>query len=406
MRSLASAVIVMALVGCSDNTTSSDIETGPGDFENERLSISNNEDELGTRVTYTDEEVPVEGGSPKSAAAAAFSLRLIAEVSPPEHEGQVLQATSVDMQGNFAIVSYAMRGPSYLGGLDVFNITNTRRPVLQSSVVFEDSDVNSAAYFDGYVHMAQATGDPAFEYPSAFELLRLQGHNLILEDNRRVGLTSFAGTAIESTGARVYSTSGNTGGLTVTSTSSWQAEAFHELHDARWVDVAEGKVVVAQGTPGQLSVYDEATLSHISTYSFPGADVAESKTTVEVVGGKAFVAGGPAGLQVLSLDTGLVIGSIPIPDAAVLGLDPNVVVTNAAAVDGDLVFISNGEAGVYVAQADVEIASAPTAVPLNLVLLGQLQFDSLQSVNHVDFKKDYLMIATGLGGLKIVEVRR
>ncbi|NNE47439.1 MAG: hypothetical protein HKN37_12365 [Rhodothermales bacterium] len=373
-------------------------------MSNDRVNITNDEGTLGSRITYHDDDVPI-SGDPKTGKVAAFSLRLVAAVSPPVVDGQVLQATSVSMRGNFAIVSYGMRGPDYVGAVDVFNITNAKRPVLKSSAVFEDADVNSVAYFDSDVYMAQATGDPTFEYPSVMEVLGLQGFNLILEDNQRVGLSSYAGTGIASTGSAVYATSGNTGGLEVVNPTTWQADQMLELHDARWVDVEGGKIVVAQGTPGQISVFDEATLNPLGTYAFTGADVAESKTTVEVIGGKAFIAAGPGGVQVLSVNTGAVLGSVPRPDPASLGLDPSVVVTNAVSADDDLLFISNGEAGVYVAEGETNFDATGSEAPQNLTLLGQLQFDALQSVNHVAYKNRYLIVAAGLGGLKIVEVR-
>ena len=379
-------------------------ENNPGDMSNDRVNITNDGDALDSRVTYHDDDIPIGDGT--SGKVAAFSLRLVAEVSPPVVNGQTLQATSVEIRGNFAIVSYGMRGAEYLGGIDVFNITNTRQPVLKSSAVFDDADVNSAAYFDGFVFMSQATGDPTFDFPSVMEVLGLQGHNLVLDNNQRIPLSSYAGTSVASTGATVYATSGNTGGLEIVDAATWQKDTMFELHDARWVDVDGGKIVVAQGTPGQLSVYDEATMALAGTFPFDGADVAESKTTVEVVGAKAFVAAGPGGVQVLSVNTGTVVGSIPRPDPAGLGLDPAVVVTNAVSVDDNLLFISNGEAGVYVAESDVNFADTGSEAALNLTLLGQLQFDALQSANHVSYKNRYLMIAAGLGGLKIVEVRQ
>ncbi len=401
---LASLVALFLIVSCDGGDPAVDSEPNPGNMSNDRVNITNDESDLGSRVTYLDEEVPIGGGG-KAAKSAAFSLRLVAEVSPPVVAGQTLQATSVDLRGNFAIVSYGMRGPDYVGAVDVFNITNARRPVLKSSAVFEDADVNSAAYFDGFVFMAQASGDPTFEFPSVVEVLGLQGHNLILESNNRVGLSSYAGTSVASTGSTVYVTSGNTGGLEVVDPSTWQKDSMVELHDARWVDVDGGKVVVAQGTPGQISVYDEATLGALGTYTFDGANVAESKTTVDVIGGKAFVAAGPGGVQVLSVNTGTLLGSVPRPDPASLGLDPSVVVTNAVSADENLLFISNGEAGVYVAEAAANFTDTGSEVAQNLALLGQLQFDVLQSVNHVAYKNRYLIVAAGLGGLKIVEVR-
>ena len=161
----------------------------------------------------------------------------------------------------------------------------------------------------------------------------------------------------------------------------------------------------AGGTPGQISVYDEQTLQLLGQYPFTGADIPESKSTVEVVGGKAFIAAGTGGVQILSVNTGAVVGSVPLPDPAALGLDPSVVVTNAVAVDDDLLFISNGEAGVYVAQGSQRFDQTGSEQQQQITLLGKLQFADLQSVNHVAFKNNYLIIASGLGGLKTVEVQ-
>ena len=138
------------------------------------------------------------------------------------------------------------------------------------------------------------------------------------------------------------------------------------------------------------------------TFPFPGADVPESKSTVEVAGGKAFIAAGSAGVQVMCLDNGQIVGSVPRPDPEALGLSPERVVTNAVTVDEDLMFISNGEAGVYVAAGAEDFASTACDAPLDLTVLGHLRFDDLESVNHVDYKYRRLVVAAGLGGVKIV----
>ena len=51
-----------------------------------------------------------------------------------------------------------------------------------------------------------------------------------------------------------------------------------------------------------------------------------------MAGGKAFIAAGSGGLQVLSIHSGALVGSVPRPDPAALGLDPSVVVTNAVSL--------------------------------------------------------------------------
>jgi hypothetical protein len=182
-----------------------------------------------------------------------------------------------------------------------------------------------------------------------------------------------------------------------------------DLHDARWVDVNDGKVVVVQGTPGQISVYDEANMTlPPDVFRFDGANIPESKSTVQVIGGKAIIAAGENGVQVLSLATGDVLGYVPIPDHTELGLSPDVVVTNAVSAEGNLLFISNGEAGVYVAQLaqpgttfDQDWGETFNAIDV----LGKLRFNSLQSANHVAYKDGLLIVASGLGGLKVVKLQ-
>jgi hypothetical protein len=141
----------------------------------------------------------------------------------------------------------------------------------------------------------------------------------------------------------------------------------------------------------------------LNTFPFPGANVPESKSTVEIMGGKAFIAAGPEGVQILCLDNGQVVGSVPRPDPVVLGLDPAVVVTNAVSVDGDVMFISNGEAGIYVARGAEDFGNSGCAQQ-EITVLGHLRFDDLQSANHVDFKTRWLVVAAGLGGVKVVKV--
>ena len=388
----------------------------PGNQSNDRITITNDETQLDGRVRYVDADVAiVSAAAPEAMAASgraasplrAFSLRLRAEVSPPTVDGQVVQATAIAMRGDRATVSYNMRGAQYLGAIDVFNISNKSRPKLRSEALFNDTDINSVAIDGGNVYIAAATGDPAYAYPAVLEVIKLRTGKLVLEGNQRTPLTSFAATSVVIPTSTIYATSGNTGALTAIDRGTMTVTGSIDLYDARWVDVADGKVVVVQGgTPGQISVYDEQTLQLLGQYPFTGADIPESKSTVEVVGGKAFIAAGTGGVQILSVNTGAVVGNVPLPDAAALGLDPSVVVTNAVAVDDDLLFISNGEAGVYVAQASQPFDQTGSEQQQQITLLGRLQFADLQSVNHVAFKNNYLIIASGLGGLKTVEILR
>ena len=391
-----------------------DTSPAPGNQANDHIIITNDESAIAWRLLATDVDVPVDDtgvgyasvmGVTGPAAIPLLSLKLTAEVLPPAIDGKILQATSIAMSNNKAVVSYNMRGAEYLGGIDVFLISNEKNVSLKSEALFADADVNSVTYDDSRVYAAQACGDGAFPYPAVFEVLGLSGTKLVLDGNSRAPLVSYAGTSAVFHGGRVYATSGDGGGLSVFDPSSLDLQESFDLHDARWVDAGDGKVVVVQGTPGQISVFDEATMATENVFPFEGANIAESKTTVQVIGGKAIVAAGDNGVQVLSLATGNLLGHVPLPDNNVLGLPRDVVVTNAVSAEGNLLFISNGEAGVYVAWADVPFEEVWDEIsPPALSVRGKLRFSALQSVNHVAYRDGLLIVASGLGGIKVVRL--
>ena len=406
---------VLTLVSCFDQVVIPDVETDG------RLTVNNDEATLSERLDTLNVDVPIDPASPAlfrgvavapATAPSAVTLTLIAELDPPTVDGQVVQATSISARWQFSfLISYNTRGDPFAGAVDyVINLIGNS-PRLVSSVVFTDSDISAVGLDGTSIYAAQATDASGFATPAAIERLRLSLFQVQLEDNARFDLSSFAATSVLAVGNEIYVTTGDDGHLYALDESDMKTVGQFALDDARWVahDADNGRIVVAQGTPGRLSVFQEGdfpggSMTLLNTFPFPGADVPQSKSSVEIVGGKAFIAAGPEGVQVMCLDNGQIVGSLPRPAPAALGLDPSVVVTNAVTVDEDLMFISNGEAGVYVAAGAADFASTPCDAPQIITVLGHLRFDDLTSVNHVDYENNRLLIAAGLGGLKIVRV--
>ncbi len=404
---------VLALTSCFDQVLTPDLETDG------RLTVTNDEAALSERLSYVEVDVPIDAASPAPFGGAAapptrssVKLTLVAELEPPTVGGQVVQATAISPPRRFTfLVSYNTQGSPFVGAVDYVINPFGLTPRLVSAVTFSDSDVSAVGLDDDWFYAAQATGASGFATPAAIERLTLASSGILLENNDRFDLTSFAATSVLPLEAQVYVTTGDDGHVYALDVSDMSTVGRFALDDARWVahDADNGRIVVLQGTPGRISVFQEGTfpggsMTLLNTFPFPGADVPQSKSTVEVVGGRAFIAAGPEGVQVMCLDDGQIVGSVPRPDPGPLGLDPSVVVTNAVTVDEDLMFISNGEAGVYIAAADADFASTPCDAPLNVTMLGHLRFEDLQSVNHVDYENKRLLIAAGLGGLKIVRV--
>ncbi|MCP3676456.1 MAG: hypothetical protein GY721_02375 [Deltaproteobacteria bacterium] len=323
----------------------------------------------------------------------------------------MLQATSVAIKGSSTIVSYSMIGAPFLGALRVYR-TFFGFPFLRSQALFRDMDVNAVTVSGNKVYAVGAREPAVPPHAATLEVLQLSGSRLLLGGGGQATLTSYAATSVmhDPDWSTIYTTSGNGGGLTALDDTTLLQSSFDPLSDARWVDSELDTLVVvrggnADGVNGSIDVFSTAVggvPTFVNSFGFTGADIVESKSTAEIVGGKAFISAGSGGAQVLSTFTGVLLDSVPNP--TVTGLLPAEVVANAVTIDNDLMFISNGEAGVYVAQADEDFDRSGPDGPVSLTLLGKLQFGVDQSVNHVAFKNNYLYIASGLGGLKIVRV--
>lgn len=406
-----SAAIFLALSSCGGGGGADKLSQGNSvpNQSNGYLSIINNDSQLKALVTEQEILLAVEKtgaghASTPEIVETDFSLTLVAEIPSPIIDGVTLQATSVTIKHGKAVVSYNVSGERYLGGIQIFDITHLDRPVLNSQALFTDTDINAVTVGNGKVYGVGASDRGGFDYPAILEVINLRRSKMVLEGNRRLGLASYAGTSVISGDSnRLFATSGNVGGLASVDETAFAVEDYHALADARWVDAYNKEVIVVQGgtATGKLSIYDstDGSLAFLRSFTFDGATDPEAKTTVEVVGKKAFIAAGTAGVLIVSIDSGELIGSIPNPS-----FPHPAAAANAVTVKDHLIFISNGEAGVYVVKTAEPTATSSSEEPLVMTLLGKLQFDSLQSVNHVAYRGKYLFVAAGMGGLKIVRV--
>ena len=333
-RSILMLLGVLALTSCFDQVLIPDVEADG------RLTVTNDEEILSERLEYLEDEVPIDPMSPAllGGAAAALggaaagptrstvSLTLVAQLDPPNVDGQVVQATSVSARRRFNfLISYNTQGSPFVGAVDYVINPFGRSPRLISLVAFSDSDISAVGLHDeddddddDWIYVAEATGASGFATPAAIERLTVAPSGILLENNDRFDLSSFAATSVLSGDDVIYVTTGDGGHVYALDESDMSIVGQFALEDARWVahDEDNDRIVVVQGTPGRISVFQEGdfpggSMTLLNTFTFPGADVAESKSTVEIVGGKAFIAAGPEGVQVMCLDNGQIVGSAP-----------------------------------------------------------------------------------------------
>lgn len=396
------SLLTLSLAGCFGEEAA-DLPGGTLDG----MTIVNDENSMKDRVNDRNDTIRVDSsgfpvGSRRAASGKTLTMTLVAEIDPPVLKGDTLQATSVALHGGFAYVSYNYQGEVYRGGVDVIQIKNGGKAELRSQVWFDDADVH-ALHYEGDLYLATGTSNEGFGSAAVLERIGENGGKLELKARERVGLGSFAGTSVVVDGKRVFATSGNAGGLKVLNQTGLTTSSTKTLAEARWVDVDDTRVVVAQGMPGRIAVYNKSTLALENSWTFEGADVAEAKTTVRILGGKALIAAGTGGTQLMSLATGKILGASAVP--VLTGVPRENIVANAADAEGDLVYVSYGEGGVYALEASADLSKPSGESSIGLTVLGRLRFDNLQSVNHVAFDGNTLVVAAGRGGVKIVSVK-
>ncbi len=407
-RNILGGALVAAVWACADGA--SDL-TGPepGLEQGGRITVTNDRAVLAARVHYAGNVQlvidPSFGGmtlsegvtfrrAPKG-VSASVGLGLRAVVDPPELDGTTLQATHITMRKDNAYVSYNAQGPLFRGGVDVFNTVQPERTELISQALLSDTDVNALDSKDGRLYMATATEDPQFTSGAVFEELELDG-DLLTTNSRRVDLPSYAGTGVAADGGLVFATSGDgaDGGVAALDILSLELVWRADFADARAVAIDGSTILTMAGQPGTLRVFDAGSGALNASYTPGGANIPHSKSTVAIQEGLAFVAAGDEGTKVVQLSDGTVTDVVPAP--VVDGLDPSLTVTNAVAVSGNLVFMANGGAGLWVARLKLD----------ELEVVGMIDFGDGPSVNFVAVGGNLLFAATGTGGLRIVEVNQ
>jgi hypothetical protein len=372
------------------------------------MLINNNLNTLNERISLADNTSAYIFGdtakktikSSKGTLSSSVTIQLIARLSPPEYNGEVLQASHVRIVDHYAYVTYNTQGPRYLGGVDIVDISSPADPKLVSSVIFINKETNKGKDVSAVdVKYSQSAESNTFLWitgadetrDSAFaERYKLNSSNQF-ESGQFVNfsLKGYVGTDVRFYNDKVYVTSGTGGGLTILD-NQMKEVSFMNLENARSVDVNKDFEIALGGNPGHLynpGIWDK---------EIGGSTDPEAKSILRLYNKFALVALGEEGLKCYDLSSNIpstVISALPRPTVPE-GESPRDYVTNGVSVSNNgWVYIANGAGGMDIAKIDTDG---------QLTWMGNVNLDA--SVNFVEANANYVFVARGVLGLKILKV--
>jgi hypothetical protein len=199
----------LAAVSCTndDQDFQNDQENGP--------ILSSDVKTLSQRIDFANSGVlDLKSTTGKTTTAGDFPLVLVAEVAPPVYNGKTLRATHVAVEGNYAYVSYNTEGETYLGAIEVLNITNPNAPQLVMQAILPDTDVSSVRYDNGKLYIAGAKNIYASgaSTPAFVGSMTLSG-GMLTNVLQQTVLAGKVATDVTSGSSKYYAVSGATGVL-------------------------------------------------------------------------------------------------------------------------------------------------------------------------------------------------
>jgi hypothetical protein len=395
--------IILMISGCKKNNNQ--INNSSDQIVYGNMLINNNPNSLNKRISLTENTpVYVFGDTAKKSVktgtgvSSSVTIQLIAALYPPEYNGEILQASHVRIVDHYAYVTYNTQGPRYLGGVDVVDISSPGAPELVSSVLFINVETNKGKdvssvdvkFSPSANNILWITGSDETRDSAFAERYELNSSNQFESDKSvNFSLQGYVGTDIRYYNDKVYVTSGTGGGLTILD-NQMKELSFMNIKNARSVDVNKDYEIALGGNPGHLynpGIWDK---------EIGGSADPEAKSILRLYNKFALVALGEEGLKCYDISSGIpstVISALPrptVPDGEL----PGDYVTNGVSVsDNGWVYIANGAGGLDIAKINTDG---------QLTWMGNVKLGA--SVNFVEANANYIFVARGVLGLKILKV--
>ena len=336
-------------------------------------------------------EVPMTLAARQSDAliTEGMGLTLLATIASPREDGLTLQATDVHWVGDRVYASYNVGGQDFLGAIQVIDVTDRDHPSVLAEAIFPRTDIARIVVSGNEIFAAGADeidGATLERFAMHGPLLNFLGHQT---------LGSFAATYVSLDDYYAYVSYGDLfGGVSIFDVSGEQPLLVGEIDspDARWVgEVDDTDMITVSGTPSRLEHYNNPILS-------AEADMEQTEIDGATIGAPTWATRSSDILFLSSDESGMLV--YDLRDLSLLSTLPTNGNANGVALTADrrIAFLANGEEGLVV--VDVLDPYAPE-------MLARLDVDDDGgSANSVSIHGEYIALADGLGGVKILHYDR
>ena len=374
--------------------------------ETEKVFVNNSFEELNSRMNYIHEAV---FSTKADKSDENYYWYYVAEVAAPILNGDVLSATHVDIIDDKAYVSYNVQGEVYAGGVDVIDLENPAYPSIITQLLFSGNDANAVvADADGSnanrdVYLALSS----FKKGAVVRKLISQdglftGAFSDLSLSKSIEGISASANGITFTDDYIYATSGQSkGGVFQIDKESFTTLYVDDFQAAKYVvtngsNTGAKQVSLSTGDQAKLHVYNvgpsfDKQVYDIGSIFHQNVEMpykGKSAMHLDPQSNNCFVSMGVNGMKAFDIFSGDVVYTSPT-DMLTTGN------TNGLTKDDLFVYLANGADGLYIAR----IPESPgEIIPVQVWDMDE----SVASANLVKASEDWLFVAKGGGGLKIL----
>ena len=345
-----------------------------------------------SKFNYNDDDDDDDNDEP----AGDYPLTQVAQIKPPVFQGNLLTSTHIFVASDYAFVSYNTAGETYLGAVDIINISNPRNPRLTSRLFYRNADINSVVYENGFVFIAggvdaetsQLATDNSFVGKIAVRNGRFD-ISAGISYGFQIGQNA---TDVVIDGNRVIVTSGAAGTLAIYDKNSLDIIQDQTFDDLRSLALNGSRIAVLDAGKG-ISILN-TNLQSLLEFPIQTELGIASKKSIDFSANRIVVPEASKGAGVYDANSGNLLEYIAIPTDPQLE-NPDDKTTNAVGLNQDILLMANGGAGICLSE---ELANGTYG------LVGILELDG--SMNFLATKDDYVIAASGKTGVQIVKLNR